>query len=110
MTHAKPQFDAQQSRTKSFGLELDMPLDEGIEAAVHALRSVGVETIESCQGGPGHPFPEPTVRLAGGPGEGFRAYGEAVKAGLKPKSLARVWTVDDGELTGPYWDITFAAD
>jgi hypothetical protein len=28
--------------------------------------ALGVETIESCEGGPGHAFPEPTVRLAGG--------------------------------------------
>jgi len=86
-----------------------MPLDEGIADAVHALREAGIETIESCQGGEGHPFPEPTVRIVGGPGEGFRAYGVATRAGLRPRSIARVWTVDDGELTGPYWDIVFRA-
>lgn len=94
-------------RLHSYGLELDMPLDAGIEVAVHALRKEGIETIESCEGGEGHPFFAPTVRVAGGPGEGFRAYGVAVRAGLKPKSIARVWTVDDGELTGPFWDIVF---
>jgi len=31
----------------------------------------------------------------------------AVRAGLKPRALCRVWTVDDGELTGPYWDLIF---
>jgi hypothetical protein len=25
--------------------------------------AVGVETIKSCEGGPGHAFPEPTVRV-----------------------------------------------
>src|SRR5664279_1723174 len=25
--------------------------------------ALGVETIESCEGGPGHAFPEPTVRV-----------------------------------------------
>lgn len=95
------------SRLKSHGLELDMPLDEGIAQIVHILRADGIETIESCQGGDGHPFHVPTVRVCGGPGEGFRTYGVAVRAGLKPRSLSRIWTVDDGELTGPYWDITF---
>lgn len=89
------------------GLDLDMPLDPGIARAVHVLRAAGIETIESCQGGEGHPFPEPTVRLVGGPGEGFRALGEAIRAGLSPRSIARVWTIDDGELTGPYWDLIF---
>jgi len=35
--------------------------------------AVGVEMIEFCEGGPGHAFPEPTVRLAGGKSEGYRA-------------------------------------
>ena len=103
----KQGLDSQLGRTNSYGLELDMPLDPGIEQAVHTLRAAGIETIESCEGGNGHPFPEPTVRLLGGPGEGFRAFGVAVRAGLKPRSIARVWTVDDGELTGPYWDLVF---
>lgn len=93
--------------SRSHGLELDMPLDDGIANAVHILREAGIETVESCDGGEGHPFPEPTVRIAGGPGEGFRAYGVAVRAGLKPRAVSRIWTVDDGELTGPYWDLIF---
>lgn len=92
---------------RSHGLELDMPLDAGIARAVHILRYAGIETIESCEGGTGHPFHEPTVRICGGPGEGFRAFGVAVRAGLRPRAIARIWTVDDGELTGPYWDIIF---
>ncbi|AXI50416.1 hypothetical protein [Sulfitobacter sp. SK025] len=97
----------QTSLLKSVGLELDMPLDEGIADAVHILRAAGIETIESCEGGEGHPFHEPTIRLCGGPGEGFRAYGVAVRAGLQPRAIVRIWTVDDGELTGPYWDLIF---
>ncbi|MGR3464255.1 hypothetical protein [Limimaricola sp.] len=101
--------DGPLDRLHSHGLALDMPLDVGIERAVHVLREEGVETIESCEGGDGHPFHEPTVRLAGGPGEGFRAFGIAMRAGLQPQSIARVWVVDEGELTGPYWDLTFKA-
>mgnify|MGYP003648090844 CR=1 FL=1 len=96
-----------ESLYKSHGLELDMPLDKGIAAAVHILREGGLCTIESCEGGSGHPFSEPTVRISGSHAEGFKAYAIAIEAGLQPRSIARIWTVDDGELTGPYWDITF---
>lgn len=84
-----------------------MPLDAGIAYAVHVLRDGGIETYESCEGGSGHVFPEPTVRFHGGPGEGFRAYGVAVMYGLPVRSLNRIWTVDDGELTGPVWEMIF---
>ena len=30
------------------------------------LRENGVETVESCQGGAGHAFPEPTIKFSGG--------------------------------------------
>lgn len=91
----------------SVGLELDMPLDAGIAQAVHILRAGGIETYESCEGGDGHAFPEPTVRFFGGPGEGFRAYAIAVQHGLPVYGIRRLWTIDDGELTGPVWEIVF---
>lgn len=98
------------SRLRSHGLELDMPLDAGIERAVHVLRGAGLTTIESCEGGPGHPLPEPTVRIAGSHAEGFKAYAVALENGLRPRSIARVWHVEDGELTGPVWDIVFQTE
>jgi len=95
------------SRRRSYGLELDMPLDAGIERAVHALRAAGIETYESCEGGPGHVFPEPTVRFTGQPAEGYRAVAVALELGLPIYALKRVWTVDAGELTGPVWELVF---
>lgn len=88
-------------------LDIDMPLDEGISEAVLLLRSDGVETIESCQGGDGHAFPEATIRFCGGPAAGFHAYAAARKYNLPVKELRRVWSIDDGELTGPVWDMVF---
>jgi hypothetical protein len=41
----------------------DPPLDPGIEAYVRALVDEGVETSESCEGGPGHAYPEPTIEM-----------------------------------------------
>jgi len=82
-------------------------LDAEITVMVETLREYGVETFESCEGGAGHSYPEPTVRFHGQPEEGFRAYAAAMERGLPVKDVRRIWTVVDGELTGPYWEMTF---
>lgn len=82
-------------------------IDPGVRAAVEALRSQSVETFESCEGGPGHAYPEPTVRFYGESGEGFRAYAVALNQGLLVDAVRRVWVSVSGELTGPYWEMTF---
>ena len=86
----------------------DPPLDPGIVQAVIALRAAGVETFESCQGGDGHAYTEPTVRFHGQQSEGFKALAAAMAAGLNVAGLRRVWPVLDGEPTGPWWELTFA--
>jgi hypothetical protein len=85
----------------------DPPLDHGIATAVKLLVDAGVETFESCQGGEGHAYPLPTIRFHGPPAEGFRAYAVAITHGLPVRTLARIWRVDYGELTGPWWEMTF---
>jgi hypothetical protein len=84
------------------------PVDAGIKRAVHVLWTNGVETTESCEGGAGHPFHEPTIRFLGGQAEGFRALGIALQHGLKVAELRRYWSIQDGEPFGPYWEMTFA--
>jgi hypothetical protein len=93
----KPPFEATDVRK----------IDKGIAREVEILWKNGIETTESCQGGQGHPFPEPTVRFAGGQAEGFRALGIALQNGLKVTELRRVWTIQDGEPIGPQWEMTF---
>lgn len=88
-------------------LDPDSPLDPGIVHAVEVLRAGGVETFESCQGGPGHAYPEPTVRFHGEPSEGFRALAVAMKMRLPVAELRRVWPINNGEPTGPWWELTF---
>jgi hypothetical protein len=83
------------------------PLDKGIEKAVHILADNNIETFESCEGGPGHSYPEPTVRFYGDKSEGFKALAIALQNGLKVNSLRRAWPIIDGEPTGPWWEITF---
>jgi hypothetical protein len=88
--------------------ECDPPLDVGIKDAVSVLRGAGVETFESCEGGPGHAYPEPTVRFHGDQAEGFTALAAAMRGGLQVAELRRVWPLLDGEPTGPWWELTFA--
>ena len=83
------------------------PLDGGIERAVNILLDAGVETFESCEGGDGHAYLEPTIRFHGERAEGFRALSVALQHGLKVCSLRRTWPINDGEPTGPWWEIVF---
>lgn len=82
-------------------------LDEGIEAPVRILQAAGIETFESCEGGGGHAYPEPTIRFHGTPEAGWRALGVCLAHGLPIAALRRVWDILDGnEPSGPHWEIT----
>lgn len=87
--------------------EFDPPLDKGIERAVLILRKGGIETFESCQGGKGHSYAEPAIRFHGERSEGFKALAIAMQNALPVTSLRRVWPVNDGEPTGPCWELVF---
>jgi hypothetical protein len=82
-------------------------IDAGIIRTVLILAANGVETYESCQSGPGHCMLEPTVKFYGGQSRGFHALAVAEQFGLGVTELRRVWTVLDGEPTGPQWELTF---
>jgi hypothetical protein len=83
-------------------------IDPGIRQAVARLQAHGIETCESCEGSPGHAYPEPTVAFYGGPDAGWRALAVCLAYGLPVRSLRRVWAVlDTNEPNGPYWEVTF---
>ncbi|MGB2625838.1 MAG: hypothetical protein WAK20_03560 [Candidatus Acidiferrum sp.] len=83
-------------------------IDPGIRQAVKRLQENGIETCESCEGGPGHAYPEPTVAFYGTPEAGWRAVAVCLAYGLPVMSLRRVWDVlEANEPTGPHWEITF---
>lgn len=88
-------------------LYFEPPLDEGIREIVVTLIANGVETFESCEGGPGHSFPWPTVRFEGSNSEGLRALSVALANGLPVDNLRRAWGMVDGSLHGPWWEMTF---
>ena len=83
-------------------------LDRGIRKAVERLQACGIETFESCEGGEGHAFQEPTIRFYGTPEAGWRAVAACLAYGLPILALRRVWYVlDSNEPTGPHWEVTF---
>lgn len=82
-------------------------LDPGVAPFVALLREHSVETFESCEGGEGHAFPEPTVRFHGGLAEGWRALSVALQHALPVSELRRTWSLQDSEPTGPCWELTF---
>jgi hypothetical protein len=83
------------------------PLDAGIVGYVDVLRAAGVETFDSCEGGEGHSSPEPMVRFYGERCAGWHALGAAQASGLPVLAIRRTWPVNDGEPTGPYWEMVF---
>lgn len=91
----------------SFAPETEMAIDAGILQAVCVLRSAGIETFESCEGGDGHAMPEPTVRFHGNAWAGHKAFATAMEHGLPVLALRRSYSVIDGNLEGPWWEITF---
>ena len=109
MTPAQLSHHLSDRTLPKYGIDLDpeCPLDRWIVYAVKVLRDGGIETYESCHGGPGHSYPEPTVRFHGQSSEGYRAVAIAITYGLPIQSLRRVWHINGNELEGPTWEITF---
>lgn len=87
--------------------DIGASFDEGIRRYVLILRAAGIETFESCQGGAGHAFPEPTIRFHGTAAEGFRAFTAARNHGLPVLALRRSYSVNGDWLEGPWWEMTF---
>ena len=87
--------------------DFDPPLDPGIKRAVEILYKAGIETYESCEGGPGHSYKEPAVRFHGDKSEGFRALAVALQNNLPVSALRRSWSIEDYEPMGPAWEIVF---
>ena len=82
-------------------------LDRWIRYAVLVLHRGGIRTYESCQGGNGHAFPEPTIRFEGSMKDARRAVALARDNGLPAHHLRRFWRVNDAGLERPAWELTF---
>jgi len=94
-------------------------LDHGIRTTVWKLRSYGVRTVQSCEGGRGHSSTEPYVQftevlgLVDGTGHAAGMYAMAIalsaakNGGLKPMELLEKWGLWDGHPGEHSWEITF---
>lgn len=96
-----------EERFEAHAPSVDMELDSGIRRAVLILRSEGIETFESCEGGEGHAFPDPTVRFHGGTWAGYRAFAVAMEHGLPVLHLRYCFTAVNGHLEAPCWELVF---
>ena len=83
------------------------PLDKGIKRYVEILAENGIETYESCEGGKGHAYPEPTICFHGEIAEGFKALTIAIENGLPVDEIRQFWSIQDQQPVGPDWAITF---
>lgn len=85
-------------------------LDPGIRFAVRVLHAAGgIETCQSCQGGKGHSYEQPTIdMLCGGrDAKGFLALAALVDYGLPVADIAIVWRVANGLPYEKLWRVTF---
>lgn len=84
-------------------------LDKGIRFAVRVLHANGFETCQSCQGGKGHAYNEPTVEMiaTGADAEGFGALSVLQSHGLEVNAVAIIWPVRNGLPYEKNWRITF---
>lgn len=83
-------------------------IDIGMVPIISLLLARGVETFESCEGGEGHAFYEPTIRFHGSKEEGYRVVALLSQNGYRVAELRRYWSFIEGELTGPQWEVTLA--
>ena len=56
-----------------------------------------------------HTYAQPTIRFHGERPEGFRALAIALQARLPLDALRRISTINSGERTDAYWEMTFRA-
>jgi hypothetical protein len=82
-------------------------LDRWMRYAVLVLHRGGIRTYESCQGGHGHAFPEPTVRFEGDREDAFRAVTLARSCGLPAHHLRQFWRLNEEGAESPAWELTF---
>lgn len=84
-------------------------LDAGIRLAVRVLHAAGIETCQSCQGGPGHPRDLPSVDMVanGEDAIGFRALAALADYGLKVADVAIVWNIRNFLPYEKLWRVTF---
>ena len=85
---------------------VDLPGDPGMRDAIKLLRDNGIDVLDSF-------VPDsdatgaPTIRFQGNAWAGYKAFAIAMESGLSVGRIQRVWGATDGQIEGPWWEITF---
>ncbi len=82
-------------------------IDAGVRHAVRVLNCRGVETQQSCEGGPGHAYDRPTIdcRARADDAAGFAALSALVDYGYDVESVALHWEVLHGRPYEIMWRV-----
>jgi hypothetical protein len=86
---------------------IERDVDKGISRYVGIFLRNGIETCQSCEGGPGHAYPEPTIDCYGGIGSGWAILKVCLDFDLPIMTLCLFWDITDGLPTGPAWRAIF---
>lgn len=83
-------------------------IDTGILPALKILRAFGFDTFESCEGGKGHAFPDPTIKFWGDEFDCIRAYELCEQFGLNVFRARRIFFKEvlysqDNTISCPTW-------
>jgi hypothetical protein len=88
-------------------------IDRGVRFAVRVLHAAGgMETCQSCEGGAGHAYSEPSIDLVAEGGHdatGFRALAALTAYGLDVHDVAIIWTCQHGLPYQRIWRVTLRA-
>lgn len=85
-------------------------IDAGIRFAVRVLHAAGgIETCQSCEGGPGHAYDRPSIDIVaqGNDATGFAALAALTAYGLDVRDVSLVWSIQNGLPFEKLWRITF---
>jgi hypothetical protein len=97
-------------RSKVFLESFYRGIDAGIRFPLRVLHAHGFETCQSCQGGKGHAYLEPTIDMVAGgasDSEGIAALGPLAAYGLPVSTVGIIWNIEQGLPYEKLWRITF---
>jgi len=97
-------------RTKMWAAKDYAGIDAGVRFAVRLLHAHGMDTCQSCQGGKGHAYLEPTVDMVAGgdDADGFQALAALTSYGLPVSTVSLTWNIRHGLPYEKLWRITFS--
>jgi len=95
-------------RTHMLGEDFYAGLDAGIRLAVRVIHAAGIDTCQSCQGGEGHAYDQPSIDLcaSGHDARGFAVLSALTDYGLDVAELQLVWNVKNGLPYEQLWRVT----